>query len=188
MQRWSSSTVFVAAAFGLSVVLLFAKAGSMRERATEGRAIVTHHIYSPAAADPALRDQDRAERLTKRPVSTTSRAVVVREPAATSRPAASASAPSSPVDERPLRRTPTDPTKPFYVVAGTFETRANAEKGLAQLQAKGLHQSFLGVFNEGKYTSVIARNFASEDKARLLLAELEDKHNIKGYIYHKTEE
>ena len=97
----------------------------------------------------------------------------------------------SPIRQRtsaPCAAPPVDPTKPFYVVAGTFETRENAEKGLAELQAKGLHQSFLGVFNEGKYTSVIARNFAREDQARLMLAELKDKHGVSGYIYHKTEE
>ncbi len=183
----------VAVAFGLSVVLLFAKAGLMRERATAGRAVVTNHIYSPAAADPILRDQHRADAISRRPAAaaqTASRAVVIRE-AGDERPTIArttgASAADAPADERPLRRTPIDPDKPYYVVVGAFEARENAEKDLRRLQAKGLTQSFLGVFNEGKYTTVIASHFAREDQARLHLAELEDKHGVKGYIYHKTE-
>ncbi len=187
MQRWKTSTILVAAAFGLSVVLLFAKAGMMRDRATAGRPVVTNHIYSPAAADPKLQDQRRAEQMTRRSNAAPAKAVIVREPGAGAGAKAKLASQTS-TDQRPLHATPIDPTKPYYVVVGTFETRENAETELRRLQAKRVVQGFLGVFNDGKYTSVIARNFAREDQARLMLTELKEKHGVSGYIYHKTEE
>ena len=213
MQTWKSSTLIVVAAFSVSVVLLFTKADMMRERASAGRPLITNHIYSPAAADPDLRNPDHAARLTRREAPAT-RAVVVRQPevkaerAATTEPrpnsatlTASARTPSQPVAaekefkavEQASAKTSASDYRPpashrYYIVAGTFDTRDKAERGLADLQRRGLNQSFIGVFDEGKYVSVIARALPREDQARIMLTELKSKYNIEGYIYHKTEE
>lgn len=189
MPRWKSSTVLVASAFGLSVVLLFAKAGMMRERAVADRPLITNHVYSPAAADPGLRNQRTAERyLDREPKATrtSSRSVVVRQPNETSK--RSTSFTPKPVATGATGTSATRINKPFYVVAGTFRSEENAARMLSELKAKGLSHSFLGEFNDGKLVSVIVRRFDREDQARVMLAELKAKHKIDGIIYHKTEE
>ena len=198
-MKWKSSTVFVAAAFALSVVLLFAKAGMMRERATEGRPLITNHLYSPAAADPQLRDQRAAERLVspdEEATATSQRAVVVREPLR--EPARQRTAPSrartatlvtTPAAVAPARATAPAPviTHPYHVITGTYSKRANAERALAPLKEKGYRNAFVGVFDEGTKFCTIAGKFEREDRARVMLSELKTKWNTGGYIYEKTE-
>ena len=176
----------MAAAFGLSVVLLFLKAGMMRDRATAGRPLITNHVYSPAAADPDLRDQRAAERITARVaagVTAPGRAVVVREP--TSVPAPRRPRPAAPTAAPPAA--PAEISEPYHVVAATFRERAKAERGVADLKRKGFGEAFVGVFDDGEYYSVIARRFAREDQARVMLSELKTKWGVAGLIWKKTE-
>lgn len=200
MNTWKSSTLLVAAAFMVSVILLFTKSGMMRERATTGRPLITNHIYSPAAADPDLRNQARAERMSRqepRAEKVATHAVVIREPATVKsleiKSSSEASATPLPTPAKTAVKTAAtetvvpDADHRYYVVAGTFSTLENAQKGLLEFKSKGLSHSFIGVFNEGKYTSVIARAFEQENQARLMLKELKEKHNISGYIYHKVD-
>ena len=196
MKSWKSSTLVVAVAFGVSVVLLFAKADMMRERASAGRPLITNHIYSPAAADPDLRNRERAERMTRPPEK--SQAVIVRQPeGALATPTKATATTSSPAVAKTAQtvaaQAPTSGYRPpashrYYVVAATFDAREKAERGLADLQRRGLKESFIGVFDDGKYVSVIARAFEREDQARIMLGELDAKHGIAGYIFHKTDE
>ena len=189
IRAWKSSTVLVGAAFTLSVALLFAKAGMMRDRATAERPLITNHLYSPAAADPELRDQRAAERITRRSAQATptaARSVVVRQPAAAPQPAVRETSSSA-------RATPAAAAgsvvieRPFHVVVASFKGREGAETELKRLRAKGYKEAFIGVFNEGKYHSLIAANFKREDHARVMLSELKTKHGIEGFIYNKTD-
>ena len=184
-MKLKSSTVIVAAAFALSVVLLFAKAGMMRERATADRPVITNHVYSPAAADPQLRDQNSAARIVAGPVAEPQRAVVVREPVreparqrtepARATPAATPPAPKPVIDY------------PFHVITGTFASRANAERALAELKGRGYRDAFIGLFDDGTKHCTIAGKFRREDRARVMLSELKSKWGTAGYIYEKTE-
>ncbi len=215
MNAWKSSTLVVLATFSVSVVLLFAKADMMRERASAGRPLVTNHIYSPAAADPDLRNAEKAKRMSRpfEPAPKTATvSVITRQPElppapeptptrqaslsvpTTEQTSASAKTATAPAGETKSAsaKTNSGEYKPadshrFYVVVGTFTTRQNALKGLADMQRRGLKESFIGVFDEGKYVSVIARAFEREDQARIMLSELDAKHSINGYIYHKVD-
>ena len=187
-MKLKSSTVIVAAAFALSVVLLFAKAGMMRERATADRPVITNHVYSPAAADPQLRDRDAAARVIARPAAEPQRAVVVREPTReparrrTASPRASATAvAATPAVAKPVI------DFPYHVITGTFANRANAERALAQLKERGYRDAFIGLFDDGTKHCTIAGKFKREDRARVMLSELKSKWGTAGYIYEKTE-
>ena len=190
ITQWKSSTVLVAAAFGLSVLLLFLKAGMMHERATADRPLITNHVYSPAAADPELRDQRAAERITARPavdLAPATRAVVVREPVRTpARQRVEASTPP----RRTAAATPTTTVaipEPYHVVTATFSAREKAERGVADLKRKGFAEAFVGVFDGGKYYSVIARRFDREDQARVMLSELKSKYGVEAIIWKKVD-
>ena len=193
-MKWKSSTVFVAAAFALSVVLLFAKAGMMRERATADRPLITNHLYSPAAADPELRDRRAAERIAApRPSAGAQRAVIVREPTRepaprrTPTPRARATTASRSVASEAPARSAAVITHPYHVITGTYSQPANAERALAGLKAKGYREAFVGVFDEGTKHCTIAGKFEREDHARVMLSELKTKWSMGGYIYEKTE-
>ena len=183
-MKLKSSTVIVAAAFALSVVLLFAKAGMMRERATADRPLITNHVYSPAAADPQLRDRDAAARVIERPKAEAQRAVVVREPTrvpARQRTPARPAVAATPAVAKPVV------DYPFHVITGTFSNAANAERALAQLKERGYRDAFIGLFDDGTKHCTIAGKFKREDHARVMLSELKTKWGTAGYIYEKTE-
>lgn len=187
--KWKSSTVLVAGAFAVSVVLLFAKAEMMRERATEGRPVITNHLYSPAAADARLRDRRAAERLVA-----PSRAVVVREPVRapvrrrTQTPRARGITATRNVPAAPSAPpAPTVIAEPYHVITGTFGQRANAERALAQLKKRGYRKAFIGLFDEGTKHCTIAGKFEDEAHARIMVSELATKWSQDAYIYEKTE-
>ncbi len=188
MSAWKSSTLLVLAAFTVSVLLLFTKSGMVGQRSDSGEVIVTNNIYSPAAADPELRSLDRAENLRRRPARATQ--VANTAPATRPRPAqpATQAAPrtqAAPAASPTLHEVPSGHV--FYVVTATFSSRANADRGLAAAQKKGLTKSFVGTFDEGKFYSVIGNTFAEESSARYMVKELADKHGIKAYVYHKRD-
>ena len=202
MNSWKSSTLLVLAAFTVSVVLLFAKAGMHGERGSSQQAVVSNHIYSPAAANPELRDPERAERLTRRVATATnvrpqhSRATAraakqrttATAPAPKAAPTKSTAEPKATPNPKPAVEThPVPEGHAFYVVMATFSSRDNAERGLADMKAKGLKESFVGTFDDGKFYSVIGNTFAKEPSARYMIAELKDKHGINAYIYHKRD-
>lgn len=188
--KWKSSTVLVASAFAVSVILLFAKAEMMRERATEGRPLITNHLYSPAAADPELRDRRAAERLVA-PAEAPQRAVVVREPIRTpARGRTEAPRSHGITASRNVsapRPAPAAIEDPYHVITGTFGRRANAERALAELRKRGYRRAFIGLFDEGTKHCAIAGKFADEAHARVMVAELSSKWNQDAYIYKKTE-
>ena len=201
MNAWKSSTLLVLAAFTVSVVLLFAKAGMHSERSHGDRVVVSNHIYSPAAADPQLRNPERAERLRRaaKPIPASATNVRPQHNRATATPARQL-APTR--DEAPRTQTESTPTPSvapsasshvvpeghvYYVVMATFSSRDNAERGLVQMKAKGLDKSFVGTFDEGKFYSVIGNTFSKESAARYMINELKEKHGISAYIYHKRD-
>ena len=211
MNTWKSSTLLVLAAFTVSLVLLFAKAGMVQPRDSSEEVLVSNYIYSPAAADPNLRSPERAENLRRQqaraqPVAakTTVEAPVEApspKPTATSPPASAKTRPAPSATDSPAKQTtaPIDLTQygiaahrvpanhKFYVVAATFSTPDNAKRGLANMKAKGLDASFIGTLDEGKFFSVIANTFTQETQAAYMVRELERKQGIRAYVYHKKE-
>lgn len=192
MTPWKSSTLLVLVAFTLSVVLLFAKAGMVRERNLVEDNVVSNHIYSPAAADPDLRVPERAERLM--------RATPKPKPSAEAKPVSISETVSSPAvsperspkeakpaETKTTKTTPAQGANMFYVVTATFSSKENADKGVVQMKKKGLKDAFVGTFDEGKFYSVIGNTFADEASARFMVTELLREHKIKAYIYYKKD-
>ena len=202
MSAWKSSTLLVFGAFTISVVLLLAKSGMVAGRTERAEVRVTSHIYSPAAADPELRDPERAERLRRsakpQARTTSTRTTVVREPKRATPPAgppkstpaprtAKASLASTPPAE-PLPRHEVPANHRYYVILATFSSLENAKRGRRNLEEKGLSGCFVGSFDEGKYYSVIGRTFANEESARYMVNEIVTKYGLDPYIYFKRDE
>ena len=207
MNAWKSSTLLVLAAFSVSVLLLFAKSGMVSERAARAHAdansvVVSNHIYSPAAADPDLRSPERAAKVRRRPaakpVANRVNVPPTTRPAArppVTKPAAAPAAAGEPAADAPPAREAAPaaprhdvpPGHDFYVVTATFTRYENAERGLAEMKRKGCSKAWIGNFDEGKYYSVIGDTFADEPSARYLVQQLEAKHGVKAYIYHKQD-
>ncbi len=192
MQVWKSSTLLVLAAFAVSVLLLFAKANLVDERGSTTDFSVSREIYSPAAADPQLRDPERAELVRQRPRSdggTASAKTVARTTSTEAgnnkvSAAATETLAGKPfVNPFPEQKVPKSHV--YYVVAATFSSPDNARRGLGDLKSKGLDKSFIGTFDEGKWFSVIANTFAKEESAHYMVKELERKHGVKAYVYHR---
>jgi len=188
MNSWKSSTLLVLAAFTVSVLLLFAKSSMIGERTVHDEVMVSNYIYSPAAADPDLRSQDRAERIRlsrgkARKVSTKTRSSKpwTKAPRTPTAPAEATSVKPS------VRRSSATPENEFYVVTATFSSYENANRGLEQMKALGMDKAFVGNFDEGKFYSVIGQTFPKEASARFMVSELLKKHGIKAYVYHKQD-
>ena len=202
MNAWKSSTLLVLGAFTVSVVLLLTKAGMYGDRRSADAVVVSNHIYSPAAADPNLRSPERADRLRR---SAAKPVAASLNQTATPKPARRKPAPAPKPTPKPAAKATAAPTAPaptaaaaptahavpaghvFYVVAATFSSKENGERGLAQMRRKGLDKAFLGTFDEGKFYSVIADTYAKESSARYMVKELADKHQMSAYVYHKKD-
>ena len=185
MASWKSSTILVVAAFSVSVLLLFLKADMASERRRDAPpARVSNQIYSPGAADPELRTPERAEQIRRagsaRAVSTSSRTPA--EPARRGGDAPAARPPSPAIPEHDVPA-----GHEYYVVTATLTSPESALKGLAEMKRKGLTDAFVGTFDDGKYYPIIGNTYAREDQARLLVAELAEKHGIEAYVYHKKD-
>lgn len=186
MSSWKSSTLLVVGAFAVSVLLLFLKSGMVSERRASGPARVSNEIYSPAAADPELRSRERAEGVRRaalpraRAVNEQTTASPQRGSVAAAGVGAAGGTPVFPTHDVPAGHV-------YYVVTATFRDPERARLGLADMRRRGLSEAFIGTFDEGKYYSVIGDTYAREEQARLLVAELKEKHGIGAYVYHKRD-
>ena len=197
MRSLSPSTLLTVAVFALSVGLLVVKRSmnqDVERRRSEEQVLVSNHIYSPAAADPELRDPQRASRVAQRGVSravpaeasvsassiatNTAQTVPATPPEVAPRPAASVDIPKHEVPDNHR----------YYVVLSTFREPANALKDLERLQRKGFKNAFIGTFDEGRYYSVIGDTYATEQSARFLVRQSIDKHGLTPYVYHKQDD
>lgn len=85
-------------------------------------------------------------------------------------------------DEQPLSDTDTEGE--YFVLAGTFSIRENADRMVAQLQRLGYEQARVGIFNGGKFAGAIICCYPSPQAAREDAALL-NAQGIEAVVYRK---
>lgn len=78
----------------------------------------------------------------------------------------------------------TDTEGEYFVLAGTFSIRANADRMVAQLKQLGYEQARVGTFNRGRFAGAIICCYPTPDAAREVASAL-TAQGIEAVVYRK---
>ena len=179
-SSWKPSTLLVLTAFALSIILLFAKSELMLQRLQHRDESLSHHVYSPAAADPDLRNPEKVSRLR----ADRARAQAVSN---TAKEVAGSSAKPGTTEEKPISSSDSEPKSvaPAETEKRKAENKAQPkeEKSPSSTSVQGLHPRFKPTSApDGHQFFVVFASFQTFENAEKGLEEIRAKGFPQAYI------
>lgn len=83
---------------------------------------------------------------------------------------------------KPVPTTSLDADGNYWVLAGNFSVKSNAENEARRLKRLGYSNADVAIVRRGAYAAVIVDRFSSANSARELVRELKSKHNLEAYV------